>query len=469
MNIKDLGYWFRDFWAEFRREGSGLVGLALLILFLLVTIFENPLLPFKETNSRWRDITYWQDNPINAPPVWTNLFAQKKAARTINLEKGKREELTDDEGNSYVQDSFLYHFTADKAPLDIIFHSTIQGMVPYIIEVERPDGTTIQLTQQYFEYSDTTPVRISVNNDGKDSLFTFLKIHDTEDNLSMVSSGSIRSTEILFNKAREGMAGSFEALKGDYRFIIKALVLDPDQFVLQDSHIVVTGSVSGLLGTDNMKRDIFSGLVAGLKWALFIGLFTSAVSVLIGVFYGIMSAYFGGIVDTIMQFIYQIFVSIPLLPVLIVVSAVFKPSIWFLIGVMVIFFWPGSVMTVRSMAFQIKEETYIEAARALGAGHRRIIFNHMAPLLIPYSFASMALSVPSAIVYESSVSLLGLGDASIVTWGQILHDAMLGNAILNGLWWWVIPPGLAIAIMGMTFAFLGFAMDRILHPKLRTR
>jgi peptide/nickel transport system permease protein len=93
----------------------------------------------------------------------------------------------------------------------------------------------------------------------------------------------------------------------------------------------------------------------------------------------------------------------------------------------------------------------------------------MAPLLIPYSFASMALSVPSAIVYESSVSLLGLGDASIVTWGQILHDAMLGNAILNGLWWWVIPPGLAIAIMGMTFAFLGFAMDRILHPKLRTR
>jgi len=265
------------------------------------------------------------------------------------------------------------------------------------------------------------------------------------------------------------MAGSFEALKGNYRFIIKALVLDPDQFVLQDSHIVVTGSVSGLLGTDNMKRDIFSGLVAGLKWALFIGLFTSAVSVLIGVFYGIMSAYFGGIVDTIMQFIYQIFVSIPLLPVLIVVSAVFKPSIWFLIGVMVIFFWPGSVMTVRSMAFQIKEETYIEAARALGAGHRRIIFNHMAPLLIPYSFASMALSVPSAIVYESSVSLLGLGDASIVTWGQILHDAMLGNAILNGLWWWVIPPGLAIAIMGMTFAFLGFAMDRILHPKLRTR
>lgn len=469
MNLNDLGFWFRDFWAEFKRESSGLVGLALLVLFLLVTIFESSLLSFKDANTRWRDITYWQDNPINAPPVWTNLFAAKKAARTINLEQGKREERTDEEGRPVVQEVFSYQFTADKAPLDIIFHTSIQGPVPLSIEVQRPDGTRLQITQRYVEFTAPSQVRVSINNDGKDSLFAFLKVHEASSNLSRVSSGSLRGTDILFNKAREGMAASFEALKGEYRFIMKAQVLNSEQFMMEGTRLVVTGSVSGILGTDNMKRDIFSGLVAGLKWALFIGLFTSAVSVLIGVFYGIISAYFGGIVDTIMQFIYQIFVSIPLLPVLIVVSAVFKPSIWFLIGVMVIFFWPGSVMTVRSMAFQIKEETYIEAARALGAGHRRIIFNHMAPLLIPYSFASMALSVPSAIVYESSVSLLGLGDASIVTWGQILHDAMLGNAILNGLWWWVIPPGLAIAIMGMTFAFLGFAMDRILHPKLRTR
>ena len=93
----------------------------------------------------------------------------------------------------------------------------------------------------------------------------------------------------------------------------------------------------------------------------------------------------------------------------------------------------------------------------------------MLPILIPFSFANMALSVPGAILYEASVSLLGLGDATMVTWGQILHDALSGGAVLSGLWWWVVPPGLLIAILGMTFAFLGFAMDRILHPKLRTR
>ena len=88
---------------------------------------------------------------------------------------------------------------------------------------------------------------------------------------------------------------------------------------------------------------------------------------------------------------------------------------------------------------------------------------------MPFSFASMALAVPSAIVYESSLSLLGLGDANIVTWGQILHDAMKGSAVLSGLWWWIIPPGILIAILGMSFAFLGFALDKILHPKLKSR
>ena len=170
-----------------------------------------------------------------------------------------------------------------------------------------------------------------------------------------------------------------------------------------------------------------------------------------------------------MQRVFEIFISVPLLPILIVMSAIFKPNIWILISMMSAFFWVGPVKTVRSIGLQIKEETFIEASRAFGASSSRIIFKHMVPLLIPYAFASMALSVPRAIVYEASISLLGLGDSTIVTWGQILHDALKGGAVINKMWWWVIPPGLFVALMGMTFAFIGFAMDKILHPKLRTR
>lgn len=140
-----------------------------------------------------------------------------------------------------------------------------------------------------------------------------------------------------------------------------------------------------------------------------------------------------------------------------------------MILMMCAFFWTGPVKTVRSMALQIKEETYIEASKAVGASNARLIFKHIVPILLPYSFATMALSVPSAIVYEANISLIGLGDATIVTWGQILHDAFTGGAVLKGMWWWVVPPGIMIALMGMTFAFIGFAMDKILQPKLRTR
>ncbi|MBE9542482.1 MAG: ABC transporter permease, partial [Proteobacteria bacterium] len=270
------------------------------------------------------------------------------------------------------------------------------------------------------------------------------------------------------SEAKEGILVYPSPLKGTYKLIAE-IILPGENDEVVDIYFTFSGGVSGWLGTDSSKRDIWSGVVAGVKWALLIGLLTALTAVSIGVTYGVMSAYLGGWKDSLMQRIFELFLGVPLLPVLIVMSAIFKPNIWIMILMMSCFFWVGPVKTVRSMGLQIKEETYIEAAQAFGASSSRIIFKHMIPLLIPYAFASMALYVPRAIVYEASISLLGLGDSTIVTWGQILHDALTGGAVLNGLWWWVIPPGLFIALMGMTFAFIGFAMDKILHPKLRTR
>ncbi len=469
MKFADAKYRVLEFWDEFKKERSGLIGLAILVLSLLVVIFEPVILPWKEVNTKWRSIDYWQDNSASAPPAWTNWFAKLKSPVTVRLESAKKEECDLDGGVKLVTYTFNYNYNADKAPLDVIFHVTGQGDIPFKIVIERPDGVTIELVQRFEQALSGQDVRLSIDNDGRESAFSFLKNYEPPEALKRLSNKSIRTDDILFNTARAGMAENFAPLRGTYKLILQAMLLDPGNSSVHKPYVVVTGSVSGILGTDDSKRDLFSGLIAGLKWALIIGLLTSAISVLIGVIYGIISAYFGGTVDTVMQFVYMIVNSMPVLPVLIVISAIFKPSIYMLIAVMVIFFWTGSVMTVRSMALQIKEETYIEAAKALGAKKSRIIFRHMVPILIPYSFASMALSVPSAIVYESSVSLLGLGDATIVTWGQILHDAMQGAAILKGIWWWILPPGLLIAIMGMTFAFVGFSMDKILHPKLKTR
>ena len=455
----------KDFLNEFKKDKTGVIGLSILIIAILISLFEPLILTYKEAPKRWRDINYWQDNPVSAPPVWINFFQKEKASITSRIDAISFETNYID-GRLNYKILFEYDYNFDKSPVDLIFHLNIRGNTGIVWKVVRPDNENVILYDGL--YNSTGNLRISAFNDSKNRILRFYRESVPVIFARQSESLITNPIEILFNTKKDDMAKDFLALKGIYKFEITGEFSESNGEI-ENPYMVLVGSMSGLMGTDNMKRDIFSGLISGLKWALFIGIATSFIAVIIGVMYGIISAYFGGFVDGFMQFIYQIFIGIPVLPVMIVMSAIFKPSIWTMIAMMILFSWTGSVMTVRSMAMQLKEETYIEATRTIGAGHFRIIFNHLTPLLLPFSFASMALAVPSAIVYESSLSLLGFGDATIVTWGQILHDAMKGSAVLSGLWWWIIPPGILIAILGMSFAFLGFALDKILHPKLRNR
>ena len=471
MSMKDFSYRLKEFWDDFRKESSGLIGLGILAAALIVVVFEPVFLPYKNVDGNWRNITYWEDNPPAAPPAWTNLFSKEKSATTAQFAKPAVTEEDDAEYGAVRVYTFKYNYKFDRSPLDMILKAKGTGTIFMNLSMERPDGESVFLGQVYQTDLDGDPLRFAVETDARSAVYEFIRGNASEEAIANSDSSNVKPTEIIFAKVGADMLAAREPLKGQYLYKIKipASLFEDSANSIEDIKLVITGRVSGALGTDTAKRDLYSGIVAGLKWALFIGLVTSVISVLIGVLYGIISAYFGGITDTFMSFVFEIFVSIPVLPILIVLSAIFKPSIWIIIAALIVFSWVGPVKTVRSMALQIKEETYIEAAKALGSGKWRIIFKHMAPLLLPYSFANMALSVPGTIVFEASLSLLGLGDPTIITWGQILHDAQLSGATLNGLWWWIVPPGLFIAVMGMTFAFLGFAMDKILHPKLRTR
>ncbi len=468
MNFADMRGSLKDFWSEFKKEKTGVIGLALFALFIFVVLFEPLLLPFGEANDTWRDITYWADNPKSAPPIWTSWFDSEKKATTENFYDYSTTEK--DLGKmKVVEHTFDYDYLFDDAPNDIIIHSQVTGGPLVIVNIVRPDGEEIEVYNGSFNAGQSTKdMRISVDNNARSVLYNFGSAYENTDSLKNVKAELIKTTNVLFAKAEEGILRNSVPLKGNYKIVIQSIFMSEEDN-LENPYIIMPGKVSGILGTDSSKRDIWTGVLAGVKWALLIGILTAVVSVVVGVVYGIVSAYLGGWRDALMQRVFEIFVSVPLLPVLIVMSALFEPSIWTMVGMMGLFFWTGSVKTVRSMAMQIKEETYIEASKALGASSFRIIFKHMVPLLIPYSFSSMALFIPRAVVYEATISLLGLGDSRIVTWGQILSDALSSGAVMNGLWWWVVPPGLSIAFMGMAFAFIGFSLDKILHPKLRTR
>jgi len=459
---------FSALWSEFKRFKYGMVGLALLIIFILIAIFEPLIVPFKETGTRWRDITYWQDNPVNAAPAWTNWFTATDKTPQETLKPTNIVEQAEPSADMVFVDADVYYdYTYDDPPTDMAFRATVQGDTSFIVSLVRPDGIEVPLFDTHTSSSEPKDFRVSFNSNAIDNVFEFARGYEDPNVTAVYNRRTMNVMDVLFSKAQYGILDNPEPLKGEYVFKLVSATIGAGE--IADVRLEVAGKVFGIMGTDNAKRDIWSGLICGTKWALLIGLSTSLISVFIGVLYGIVSAYFGGVVDALMMRFFEIVLSVPLLPIIIVMSAIFKPNLWTMITLMCLFFWTGSVRTVRSMGLQIKEETYIEAARALNASNGRIIFKHMLPQLIPYSFASMALSVPGAILYESTISLLGLGDATIVTWGQILQGASSGGAVLHGLWWWVVPPGVCMALMGMTFAFIGFAMDTILNPKLRTR
>jgi peptide/nickel transport system permease protein len=469
MKGSDFLEGLRSFWTEFTRVKSGLVGLAILVIFVALAVVGPAIVPFPGAIAHWRDITFWQDNSLAAPPVWVNAlpWVKKKSAVSSILAAPTVEEEQDEDGTIVRTYTFSYSYQYDRSPRDIVARFQGVGQIPVDITVNRPDGLSADIFHDQVDIAEDTTHRLSVSNDCAQQVIEFVR-SENEKVASGMTEDLVTPVAVLFSHMDDAMVDAPTALKGTYTLVVTALLLSPD-FSLQTPSVVVSGRVSGIMGTDLSKRDVFTGIIVGIRWALIIGILTSMITVLVGVILGVTAAYFGGMIDWLLNRLYEFVYLLPVLPFLIVISAIFKPTIWTLIVIICLFFWTGPYKPVYSMALQIREETYVEASRALGSGRARVIFRHIVPILLPYSFAVMALSVPAVIVYEASVSLLGLGDATIVTWGQLLHDALGQGAVINNLWWWVVPPGLMIALMGMSFAFLGTALDKILHPKLKTR
>ena len=405
----------------FLRSKAGIAGLVLLLILVAFGIIGPWIVPFPGAGSHWHDISYWQDNPAAAPPVWTNAFHRgNEAAVTAVLLPGTAVENGLDDGARMVSWDFTATETAGQALPDMILRIRGPGTLPVI--VDRLDAAG---AREVFH----ALVDLSLGQDARISLPAPPRPDET------------------------GVVG--------YR--VKTLRL-PGQAAPPAPSILVRGQVSGLLGTDAAKRDIFTGLVLGIRWALLLGVLASFITVLTGMAFGIIAGCLRGVPDVVISRLYEFFYLMPVLPFLIVVSTVYRPSLWSFFLLMILFFWTRIFKPIYAMALQIREELYIEAARSLGARRWRVLSRHVFPTLLPYGFAVMALSVPGIIVYEASVSLLGLGDTSTVTWGQMLHEALTQGAVINRLWWWVLPPGLAIALTGLSFALLGMALEKRLRP-----
>jgi len=194
--------------------------------------------------------------------------------------------------------------------------------------------------------------------------------------------------------------------------------------------------------------------------AAFIGIF-------LGLFVGLIAGYKSGLTDEVLMRFTDMMLVIPALPLLLVLVAVLGPSLINIIILIGFLGWMGFARVIRSQILSLKERPFIEAAKAAGAGTRRILSSHIFPNVVSLTYVNLALAVPGAIITEAALSFLGLGDPSSPSWGQILSRAQSYSA--QSLWWWVVPPGVAIALISLSFVLIGYSLDELFNPKLRRR
>jgi len=221
------------------------------------------------------------------------------------------------------------------------------------------------------------------------------------------------------------------------------------------------------LGTTTSGNDIFSQLVHGSQSALIVGISAAFVVVTVGTLVGLMAGYFGGLVDAILMRIADIALGMPLLPFVIVLAAFLGPSTWNVVAAMSLLLWPNSARIIRAQVLSLRERAYIEAARTAGSGHLRILFHHIAPNVLPLALLFGSIAVRWAILTEASVSFLGFADPDTTTWGFMLQDAYVSQALSRGLYNWFVPPGICVVLLVSAGFFISRSYEQFLFPRLR--
>jgi peptide/nickel transport system permease protein len=224
-----------------------------------------------------------------------------------------------------------------------------------------------------------------------------------------------------------------------------------------------------LMGTDENGRSVLTLLIWGSRISLLVGLTATVISMVIGTLIGLISGFFSGWVGRIFFRLTEWFLVIPYLPLAIALAAVLGRSLVNIIIVIGVTSWPGTALLIRSQTLSIRERAYVERAEAIGAGRWHQMGRHVLPNVMPMVFANTTLTVAGAILAETTLSFLGLGDPTRTSWGSMLDDAFQVGAITTGCWWYIIPPGVCVVLVVLSFTLIGQALEEVLNPRLRGR
>ncbi|AZS47759.1 MULTISPECIES: ABC transporter permease [Microbacterium] len=222
------------------------------------------------------------------------------------------------------------------------------------------------------------------------------------------------------------------------------------------------------LGTTKLGNDMFAQLAIGAQGSLLIGVTAGAIAIVLSLLFGVLAGYLGGWREDGLALLTNVMIVIPGLPLVMVIASFVPQRSWQLVAfVLGITSWAGAAYVLRLQTRSLRTRDYVYAAKVAGERSFRVILVEIMPNLLPLLAAQFLFAIIFAILGEAGLSYLGLGPNSSITWGSILNDAQSGQALGRGAWWWFVPPGLMIALLGAGLSLINFAIDEVINPKLR--
>ncbi|HEY9122004.1 MAG TPA: ABC transporter permease [Brevefilum sp.] len=436
---------------EIRKYPAAIVGLSIvsaLVIFAVVVVIN---IPYQEAINQWRGgEEIYGRNPRNVPPKWFNWFREDDLPESFELKEGDQavtSEVNTTEGGTTIKTlSFTFDYNYAAFPQDVVFYFKSN------FDVKEPFVAMTWVTPDERE--------IRLGNFGTGPSLTFPLSQD--DQIRKKVDGMMPNVGLFDDPEEEGE----QVLQGTYTVNLEAITFEPGSEI--NVEMLVLGQVHGWAGTDHLRRDLTLPIMWGAPIALTFGLLAALGTSVTTMIFAAIGAWYGGVVDGLIQRITEINLVLPFLSILIMVGTFYSRSIWTILGVTIaLSIFTGGIKQYRAIFMQVKESTYIEAAQAYGAKDGRIIFRYLIPRIIPLLIPGLISAVPAFVFLEASLALLGIGDPVLPTWGKTINDAYQNAALYRGWYYWILEPAALLMITGLGFAMLGFSLDRIFNPRLR--
>ena len=442
----------KSFIDNIKQFPSAIFGSIMIILLVALAIYVVIAIPYRDAIYEWRGSEEIQGTaPKNARPTYVNWFRTKKYSETILIDSTNPEDevektVTEVAADMWdIQMVFKFDYPYDGFPqeLQVILSSIYKEKSPFVtLTWFTPDGEKIKVADITAKHHEV--VRF-----------------DLQDKLVRKLDGVLPRIGLL----RVPDVEPYKVQKGTYELHVDTIVFEEGSDI--EAKFVSFGQVHGLAGTDHRRRDLMLPLLWGAPIALSFGFLAAIGTTFTTMFIAAIGVWFGGLTDEIIQRITEIYMLLPFLPILIMVGVFYSRSIWTMLWVVILISLFGAgIKNFRAIFLQIKEAAYIEAARSYGAGNWRIINRYLVPRIIPILIPGLVSAIPSYVFWKLP-SGAGSGRPNLTHLGKVINDAQMQGALYNGYYYWVLQPAVLLMVTGLSFAMIGFALDRIFNPKLR--